>query len=138
MCVGETNITHAPINWEKVRDVLDEWTASVAFSFHFCEAAKAISVELRDATTRHVERAACLQSVMGIESTASRGVIAHETTYEDVNRLLVNDLSVRLDDTIAEAKAKFREARFMRNFMWYLIHCFDAMINGTYSDDIHG
>ncbi|CUE69603.1 Hypothetical protein, putative [Bodo saltans] len=149
MCVGETDQQQLDVDWNKLQAVIDAWTSAVSFSFHFCEAAKATAAEVRVATSRHIERGRVAQPRIG--SPQSSSPVAPSTpvlinhnrkndipSQADVNHQLVNDLGQRLDDTIAEAKAKFREARFMRSFMWYLIHCFDALLNGTYSDEVHG
>jgi ribosomal protein L17 len=139
MCVGETDQNQRAVDWKQIQAVIDAWTSEVSFSFHFCDAAKAAAQEVRVATARHIERGPSLQPSQAAGSFPLQQQ-GHPQILSnvDVNHQLVNDLGQRLDDTIAEAKAKFREARFMRSFMWYLIHCFDALLNGTYSDEVHG
>jgi hypothetical protein len=51
---------------------------------------------------------------------------------------IVADIAARLDQTFSEATSKFRETRYIRAVLWYMLSAAEAMLNGTYSDEQHG
>jgi hypothetical protein len=58
--------------------------------------------------------------------------------YSDPDRELVGAVAQRLDTAISEAKTKFRELRYMRSVLWWLVGAVEALVNGTYTDAQHG
>lgn len=118
---------------DEVIETLDEWRKAVNFAFHFADASKAAADELVALCIN--KREECRNSGAELCQMPERAVPDYD---QAVDRKLVNELSQRLDATLSEAKAKFREGRYVRNFLWYVIHCFEAMLNGTYSDEVHG
>ena len=71
-------------------------------------------------------------------SSLSKAFSAVSREYADPDRELVGAVAQRLDTAISEAKTKFRETRYMRSMLWWLIGAVDALCNGTYSDAQHG
>lgn len=151
---GTAGRTPAPshVDWETALSILDRWCAAVGFAFHFCDGARCclndVKANCRERSLRqkrtNVSPTTTLCSA-GSESTGGRrgskaasSQPAVDLVQETLNRQLVNDLAQRVDSVMGESRAKFREARYMRSFLWYLIHCFDAMLNGTYTDESHG